>query len=105
MLETEAIRALRAAGVPPPVRQHVIRYDGQVVARVDLAWPDARVYLELDSERHHGSWTARRRDLARQNRLTAAGWAPVRHTWADYADGGAAASAEVSAVLKARTAA
>jgi hypothetical protein len=40
-------RSLIDRGLPKPVRQHEVWTDGSFVARLDLAWPAARLGLEL----------------------------------------------------------
>ena len=46
----------------------------------DLAWPDQRVVVEIDTYTHHGSQIAFHRDRARDAELTAAGYRVVRFT-------------------------
>lgn len=67
--ENDVLRALVAAGLPKPVRQHA--FDG---VRFDLAYPDQRIAVEFDSYRHHYGRQSWRRDTARHNGATAAGW-------------------------------
>lgn len=100
--ETIALQRLRAAGVTDPIRQHVVRFEGRFVARLDAAWIAPMLYMELDSRKHHGTWAARVRDHERQNRLTAAGWAPLRYTWSDFACNGTAVAAEVMTIIASR---
>jgi very-short-patch-repair endonuclease len=76
---------LTLAGLPP-VPQYVVRgLVGEFVARVDLAYPDARVAVEYD-----GAWHAEGgqfvRDRRRLNELTAAGWVVLHVTAADLRD-------------------
>ena len=71
--ETRTRLVLRAAGVPPPVAQFVVRRDGRFVARVDFAWPARRLALEYDGL-WHGDARQFARDRARLNALLAAGW-------------------------------
>jgi hypothetical protein len=83
VLETRVARMLRWSGLPPPVRQFEVRVNGQLVARPDFAWPDARVALEADGYVHHAGTRAWSRDLERRNALTALGWVLVHVRWAD----------------------
>jgi hypothetical protein len=80
-------QSLVKAGLPEPVAQHVIRADGQFVARVDLAYPDARIAIEYDSFEHHTGKVALVRDSARRNALAAAGWTVLSATAADVRGG------------------
>jgi very-short-patch-repair endonuclease len=77
VMETRVLRALRAHGLPDPRPQHEIRHDGRFVARVDFAYPEARIALEYDSDLHHGSPEGVRRDTKRRRNLTRAGWKVV----------------------------
>jgi very-short-patch-repair endonuclease len=43
-------------------------------------WRDARLIVETDGHRHHGTRAAFERDRARDARLIAAGWRVVRFT-------------------------
>jgi very-short-patch-repair endonuclease len=47
---------------------------------VDFVWRDARLIVETDGHRHHGTRAAFERDRARDARLIAAGWRVVRFT-------------------------
>jgi very-short-patch-repair endonuclease len=70
------------AGLPPPVSQYVVRDERrQFVARVDFAWPAAKVALEYDGV-WHADGTQLRSDRRRLNGLVAAGWT-VLHVTAD----------------------
>jgi very-short-patch-repair endonuclease len=69
--EMRVVRALLAAGLPQPVRQHEIR---EAAARVDLAYPDHRLAIELDGFRWHAGRGPFRSDRLRRNRIEAAGW-------------------------------
>ncbi len=61
------------SSLPPPVAQFSVVHEGRFVARVDFAWPEARVAVEYD-----GLWHAETgqfaRDRRRLNRLHEAGW-------------------------------
>ena len=72
--EMRVVRALLAAGLPDPVRQHEIRTAEGFVARVDLAYPDRRLAIELDGFRWHAGRSPFRSDRLRRNRIEAAGW-------------------------------
>ncbi|MGH9059486.1 MAG: type IV toxin-antitoxin system AbiEi family antitoxin domain-containing protein [Acidimicrobiales bacterium] len=85
--ELDLARFLAKHGVPEPERLHQVLHDGRVVATVDLAWPVARLALELDSETWHGGGRAYHRDKARALRLAAAGWDVLAVTPANIRDG------------------
>lgn len=70
------------AGLPPAVPQYEVRKDGTFVARVDLAWPAARVAVEYDGA-HHADPLQMRRDRRRLNALVDAGWLVIHATAGD----------------------
>ena len=72
------IAPAEAAGLPKPESQFlVIAPDGEVVARVDLAYPRAHLAIEYDGADHRTQQRARR-DLEREAALAAAGWRILR---------------------------
>jgi Protein of unknown function (DUF559) len=79
-METRLRLLLIRAGLPVPVLQHPVRDDtGALIARLDLAYVDARLGIEYDGESH---WDPRavRKDLRRQNALRAWDWSLLRFT-------------------------
>ena len=78
-LETRVLRALVAAGLVAPIQQHRVRV-GKRTFRIDLAYPLARLAIELDGWEFHSSRTAFDDDRARANALVAAGWTLLRFT-------------------------
>lgn len=81
ILESRLLRCLLKAGLPRPVPQFPIRHNGEFVARVDFAYPGARVAIEAESYRWHGGPHAHARDIDRYNRLRDIGWELVLVTW------------------------
>lgn len=81
-LETRFLQAIRGV-VPDPVRQHPVRLPGGRVVHLDDAWPDERVFGELDGWRWHGDRAAFRNDRRRQSAVVLEGWLPLRFTWQD----------------------
>jgi len=76
--DMRVVRALLAAGLPDPVRQYEIWIDGELVARVDLAYPAERLAIELDGFRWHAGRGPFRSDRLRGNRIEAIGWRLLR---------------------------
>jgi hypothetical protein len=67
------------AGFPMPAVQHcVLDLDGNVVYRLDLAWPELRIALEYDGYEAHVD--RRSRDAARDADLARRGWYTIRAT-------------------------
>ena len=79
-LESRAKRVLRDGGLPPPQTQFVVACDDGTVARVDFAYPDHRVAIEVDGYAHHSGRLRWERDLARRNSLEASGWTVINVT-------------------------
>jgi very-short-patch-repair endonuclease len=72
-LEPDLWRVIVDAGFSPPVREHRVRVGGHTY-RLDMAWPDLKVGVEVDGYDSHRSRTAFDRDRLRDNELVAAGW-------------------------------
>lgn len=82
-LETRFIQVVRPLPIPDPVRQFKVVRHGEVIAVLDLAWPEARLFAETDGGVHE-RLEALRRDRQRQNDIVAfLGWRPLRFTWSD----------------------
>jgi very-short-patch-repair endonuclease len=74
-METALLQLLRRFGFPEPVTQHDVRLpDGRLVARVDFAYPQARVAIEYQSELHHSTEDERIADNRRRNVLRGIDW-------------------------------
>lgn len=78
LLEPRMARLLRSYGLPPATFQHPVPEAG---ARLDFAYPELRLALEVDGYEVHGSPRAMTADHERHNRLVAAGWTVLRFTW------------------------
>jgi very-short-patch-repair endonuclease len=76
--------ALALAGLEP-VPQYEVRSHGRFVARVDLAWPEAKLALEYEGA-HHFEDAQIVRDDERLERLKAAGWRVIRISAAGLRD-------------------
>lgn len=81
-LETAIRLLLVDAGAPAVVPQHPIRTeDGHLIARLDLAWPAARLGIEADGREPHSRLLPVFTDRWRANALV--GWQLLRFTWYD----------------------
>lgn len=91
---------LAEAGLVPERTQHVLVDPvtglGQ---RVDLAWPSARLVVEVDGRRWHDPADARDRDRRRDNTCALLGWRVLRYTWADVVHDGPRVVREVREAL------
>lgn len=83
VLEGRALRLILGAGLPRPVTQHEVRDGARLVARVDLAYPDALVAVEVDGYSWHSGRSDWQRDMARGNALAALGWTVLHITAED----------------------
>jgi very-short-patch-repair endonuclease len=78
-LEMRFVRALVAGGLPEPVQQHRLTL-GSRRCRIDLAYPDLKLAIEIDGWEFHRTRTAFDEDRARANDLVVAGWHVLRFT-------------------------
>src|SRR6185436_10656800 len=78
-LEDRVLRALIAAGLPPPQRQFRVVIDDRVYF-IDLAYPHERIAIEVDGFEFHRARSVFDSDRARQNDLVRAGWIVLRFT-------------------------
>ena len=84
VLETLLRVLLHLAGLPAPETQHEVHEaDGSFVARVDFAWPGARLVVEADGFAFHSDRAAYRSDRRRVNALERLGWRVLRPSWED----------------------
>lgn len=76
------LNVFRHRSLPRSVGQYRIELPtGRI--RLDRAWPEVKVAVELDGARYHTSPEDRRRDLARDTALAALGWVVLRFTYAE----------------------
>ncbi len=104
--ELEALGVLnvfRHRSLPPSVGQLKLTLEDRRV-RLDRAWPEVRLAVELDGARFHTSPEDRRRDLAKDAALAAAGWLVLRFTYADVLRDPDGVRARVLAVYRTRAA-
>ncbi len=95
VLESRGRYLCWSQGLPAPIPNYEIRdHDGHVVARVDLAWPELGVFVELDGHSKYvdhlrpGETTADAvvREKQRESMIRElTGWTCIRLTWADLA--------------------
>ena len=75
-LERRFIRLLARATLPPYQREFpILNY------RLDFAWPEVSLAIEVHGERWHRRRLRWAKDLDRHNRLTAMGWTILHYTW------------------------
>jgi hypothetical protein len=78
-LEDWVIECLVEGGLQPPERQFKVTIDRRTYY-LDLAYPDAKLAIEVDGFDFHRARAAFDADRRRQNDLVAAGWTVLRFT-------------------------
>ena len=95
--EMRMVRRLVANGQPKPVLQYEVDDgNGRFVARLDAAYPEVKVGLEMNGFRWHGTPQAFARDPGRLRRLAALGWLILPCTPVDLAGDGAELAGQVA---------
>jgi len=84
-LETKVLQLIRAHGLPLPMLQYEVMDAGQFIARLDFAYPDQLVAIEVDGFRHHDRRATFDDERARGNAIEALGWRLLRITAAHVA--------------------
>jgi very-short-patch-repair endonuclease len=100
ILESRLRRLLHRSALPKPVEQHEIHDRGRLLARVDFAYPEARVGIEADGYRYHSGRVAWQRDRARRNELTSRGWRILHVTWDDLEARPSSVVSQIRAALR-----
>jgi hypothetical protein len=100
-LERDVLHALAAMGVPAPVRQHPVEFDGHRY-RLDAAWPDHRVGLEAHSKRWHSGAAAWSEGFGRLGDVGGAGWIVLVATKRDVHDRGRRLTRQLLGALRSR---
>lgn len=78
--ETRLRLTLVRRGLPQPALNHDVVVDGRFIACVDLAYPEARVAIEYESDLHRTDARTFRKDLTRGEDLKDVDWWLVRAT-------------------------
>jgi very-short-patch-repair endonuclease len=78
-------RLLDEAGIGGWKGNHPVVIAGRRL-RLDVAFPEHRLDVEVDGWAFHRSKEARDRDIERDNLLTQAGWRVLRFSWEDVVD-------------------
>ena len=74
------LHVLAVPGSPACEQQYRLQLPGGPV-RLDAAWPEVKLAVELDGAAFHGSREARERDLRRDAALAALGWVVLRFSY------------------------
>jgi very-short-patch-repair endonuclease len=101
-LETRLSRLLRRHHLPQPQRQVEVRDALRFIGRVDFAYPELKIAIEVQSHRWHSDWPARCSDMARLNRLQTLGWIIIQITYEDLKGHPAAVAGRIREALDLR---
>lgn len=102
-VEIAVVVSLVAAGLPRPVLGHPVHGErGQLLAVLDLAYPEVKLAIEIDGFRWHRSPARKLADEQRQNLLVLAGWTVLRFSASAVRDDPDALTAAVASALAAR---
>jgi very-short-patch-repair endonuclease len=85
-LERRFLQMCRTARLPLPAVNTSLLLDG-VAIEPDFLWREARLIVETDGRRTHGTAAAFENDRRRDQRLKVAGWDVIRCTWRQVLDG------------------
>ncbi|MGI8521369.1 MAG: type IV toxin-antitoxin system AbiEi family antitoxin domain-containing protein [Actinomycetota bacterium] len=85
-LERRFLRLLRSAGLPEPEIQYPIRDGARLLARVDFAYPELRLAIEVDGYSWHGGRKGWAHDVCRRNELSNRRWS-ILHITKEHMDG------------------
>lgn len=96
-------KMLTDAGLPEPVLEYPVRGPNGFAADLDLAYPDQRLGIELDSASWHLNRTSFENDPRRRNKVQNLGWSVLNFTWADYIERSDELIATVRTALEQRT--
>ena len=102
VLEAKGRQLLRRGRLPSPVTELVTGPHNEF--RLDFAWVEALLAWELNGWEWHSSYEAVRKGKARNNKLTAQGWAILQHDWFDIVRRPTAVLAELRALYDDRLA-
>ena len=77
-LEMDALKAIRSAGLPEPVRQHpLVLLSGELI-HLDIAWPEVTLAVEPGHSWWHGGDLRMSADYARDRACGEVGWHVIR---------------------------
>jgi very-short-patch-repair endonuclease len=99
-LEAKVAERLKQSDLPRPESQWEVRDGGRLLARVDFAYPEAKLAIEADGYRFHSGRAAWQRDRVRSNALTSRGWLVLRVTWDDLSRRSDEVAAEIRGGLR-----
>jgi len=82
-LERLFVPILNDDRLPEAVRQHPIVEEGRIQYRLDFAYPEWKIGIEIDSWKHHSGRHSWHRDQTKANVVAVQGWRMLRFTKED----------------------
>ena len=98
-LEARVLAEITDQGLPAPETQHPVMVGRGRRIRLDFAWPEARVALEIDHPFWHDGADQSHADKQRDRQLIALGWRTPRLTSFDVERGLRSAVSEIGSIL------
>jgi predicted transcriptional regulator of viral defense system len=102
-LERRGLAFLRRHGFPTPEVEFRPPWAGPTVARVDLAYPDLQLVIELDGRKWHDRSDRFESDRLRDQLAMAHGWIVVRITWRQLHEDPDGVASRLRATLRSRS--
>ncbi|MGH9070075.1 MAG: DUF559 domain-containing protein [Acidimicrobiales bacterium] len=101
VLETRFVQLCRRYRLPQGARQYPVELAGRV-ARVDFAWDEHKLLVELEGFGTHGTPADHSRDMGRQNAILRSrpGWVLLRYGWSDVVEHPERVATELEEVLR-----
>lgn len=102
VLEAALLRLCRDHDLPLPTAQVEVRVGGRT-RRLDFAYPDLRLAIEVDGYATHATTERFEDDRARRNELMLAGWTVLHFTWTMVVHDPAGVARQIRAALAGAT--
>jgi Protein of unknown function (DUF559)/Transcriptional regulator, AbiEi antitoxin len=83
VLENKFLDVLRLGGIDEPEKQVSVKSDAHKTWRLDFAYPEHKVLIEVDGRRFHAARRRQKNDMRRDNVMNVRGWTVLRFTWED----------------------
>jgi very-short-patch-repair endonuclease len=83
VLENKFLDVLRKGGLDEPEHQVSVESDACKSWRLDFAYPQHRVLIEVDGRRFHAARRRQKNDMRRDNVMNVRGWTVLRFSWED----------------------
>jgi very-short-patch-repair endonuclease len=98
-LEVRVLEEMSRQRLPQPVTQFAMRLPGGRDIKIDFAWPNARLAVEVDHPTWHDGAVDSHADKGRDRKLATIGWTSARITSIDISGGLRDAVADIGGIL------